>query len=984
MKVFLKGTGSIAGVAAGPLGKMSFTEAKKNNIIPSDSADMLLSAQAATGGIIDPRTNQKLTVKEACARGVVDKEDVSKLFAAEAAAIGYKDPNSNKLLSAGQAMRMGLIDMDTALRILQAQQSVGGILDPTLSIFLPKDIAIKRDLIDEDLYRALNQSPECYLDPETQQATTYVSLKKKCKADPSSGLLMLPGSLKPLTVHGLRGDVSVMDLVDADLLKQSDVDQLNKGKLTSQDIEDRLRIYLRGSNCIAGIFDEASNKVIPFYQAMKDGLLRPGTTLELLEAQAASGFIMDPVNNLYLTVNEAYDKKLFGPEFKEKLLSAERAVTGYKMPGTDKILSLLQAIEKGIMERGHGIRLLEAQIASGGIIDPQHGHRIDVDVAFKKGYFDEKMNKILTDEDDDTKGFFDPNTEENLTYLGLKKRCITDKKTGLSLLPIVDKRKASLKNTLRKRRVVIVDPETNKEMTIREAFDKGYIDEDTFLELSEQECEWEEVTITAPDGSVRLVLNDRKTGRQYDITDLMEKRVIEQSVLDRYRSHSITLTEFADILSEKTKKGSSASATSSSLTSRGSAASGSSSVTSSSASRTIVSGSSSVTSSSTSRTIVSGSPSATSSSTSRTIVSGSPSATSSSTSRTIVSGSPSATSSSASRTGASGSSSVTSSTLRTEASGPSSVTSSSSSVVMRPSSPTLAKMTTTRTTTVSERSCKARSSDLDSPDSSKHLSSVSITLASPVEAVGEQQPVGAIFDTETLEKITILEAVNRGLVDSITGQRLLEAQACTGGVVNPTNGRRLSIQEACRMGIIDDKMATRLKAAQKAYIGYDDVKIRRKMSAAEAIKEMWLPYEAGQRFLEYQFVTGGLYDPEEDCRISLEDALRMGWLDGRSAQKLQDIRNHTKNLTCPKSKLRISYVEALDNCLVEDNTGVKMLQASSVSSRGISSPYNSSNPGSTSGSRSGSQRGSRRGSMDLGSFTSSLTTSYSHTSHSNF
>uniref|UniRef100_A0A667Z2G9 Uncharacterized protein n=1 Tax=Myripristis murdjan TaxID=586833 RepID=A0A667Z2G9_9TELE len=265
-----------------------------------------------------------------------------------------------------------------------------------------------------------------------------------------------------------------------------------------------------------------------------------------------------------------------------------------------------------------------------------------------------------------------------------------------------------------------------------------------------------------------------------------------------------------------------------------------------------------------------------------------------------------------------------------------------------------------------------------------HISSVSITLASPVETVGEQDPVGAIFDTETLEKISILEALNRGLVDSITAQRLLEAQACTGGIVNPINGHRLSIQEASRQGVIDEDMATKLKPAQKAYIGFTDVKNRKKLSAAQAMKEMWLPYEAGQRFMEFQVLTGGLYDPELGCRRTIEDALKIGWLDGRSAQKLQDTRHHTKILTCPKSKLRISYKEAMDNCLVEENTGVKMLPASTVSSRGISSPYNvSSAPGSRTGSRSGSRRGSRRSSIDLGSPYSSLTsrhlsTSYSH------
>uniref|UniRef100_A0A3B5AJV9 Desmoplakin-like n=1 Tax=Stegastes partitus TaxID=144197 RepID=A0A3B5AJV9_9TELE len=933
-KVFLKGTGAVAGVAAGPLKKMSFTEAKKLKIMTSISADMLLDAQAATGHIIDPRTNQKLTVKDACARGVVKKEDESRLCAAEAAAIGYMEPHTAKLLSAGQAMKKGIIDKDTALRVLQAQVSVGGILDPVLSVFLPKDIAKERDLIDETLSHALNQSPECYLDPDTQQTTTYVCLKKKCKVDPSTGLLLLPEPKKPLTVQGIRGQVSVTDLVDANLLKQSDVDQLREGRLTSQDIEDRLSSYLGGSTCIAGVYDEASGKVLPVYQAMKDELLPRGTTLELLEAQAASGFIMDPVNNLYLTVSDAYHRGLFGPEFKDKLLEAEMAVTGYKLPGTDNILSLFQAIERGLVERGQGLRLLEAQIASGGIIDPKQSHRIDVNIAHKRGYFDDKMNKILADQAAGKKGFCDPNTEENLTYLELKKRCITDKKTGLILLPINEKtkQKSTQKNTLRKRRVVIVDPETKKEMTVREAFDKGYIDHETFVELSMQECEWQEVTITAPDGSTRMVFIDKKTGREYDITELLKKKVISESVLQQYRTQSITLTAFADIITNKIGRGSSSLSSllsSSSAIPRSSAATGTSSVTSTSTSRPLMS---------------------------------------------------------------LGTSSMTSSTTKTsEASVPSSLksssssSSSSSSAVSRPLSPTFAKMTTTRTTTITERGSAISSAVRDSPDSFKHISSMSVTLASPDEAVGEQEPVGAIFDTDNVEKISITEALNRDLVDSITAQRLLEAQACTGGIVNPANGDRLGIQEAAQLGIIHDDMVTKLKPAQKAYIGFEDVKTRKKMSAAQALKEMWLPYEAGQRFMEFQVVTGGLYDPEVGCRRTIEDALKMGWLDGRAAQKLQDMKNHPKLLTCPKSKLKISYKEALDNCLVEESTGVKMLQASSVSSRGISSPYNvASAPGSTTGSRSGSRRSSRRASLDLGSPTSSSTGRYSLTNVTNF
>uniref|UniRef100_A0A673HCR9 Desmoplakin-like n=1 Tax=Sinocyclocheilus rhinocerous TaxID=307959 RepID=A0A673HCR9_9TELE len=531
-----------------------------------------------------------------------------------------------------------------------------------------------------------------------------------------------------LTVKGLRGEVSLTELVDSNLLDQTDLDKVNRGQLTGKEIEDRLRSYLGGSDCIAGIYDEANDRVLPFYQAMKDGLLRRGTTLELLEAQAAAGFIIDPVNNVCMTVDEAWRRALVGKEFKDKLLSAEKAVTGYKDPATGKIISLFQAIEKEIIEKGHGIRLLEAQIASGGIIDPKGSHRIDVEVAYRKGYFDREMNEILTYEGDDTKGFFDPNTHENLTYLQLKKRCIKDPKTGLILLPLKDKKKpkqtTSQKNTLRKRRVVIVDPDTGKEMTVREAYHRELIDYDTFLELSEQECEWEEITIEASDGSKRLLIVDRKTGTQYDIQESLDRGVIDRQTLDKYRAGTLTLHEFAGL-----------------ITSKGSG-----------------------------------------------------------------------------------------SELSICSSSPEDVATCSSPTQIAPSSPTIRK----------------------------RFASVSITFSPPSDIFDDQSPVGAIFDTETLEKITIPEAQRRGIVDNITAQRLLEAQVCTGGIVNPATGQRLSLKDAVQQSLIDEDMSVKLKPAQKAYAGFEDVKTKRKLSAAEAIKEKWLPYEAGQRFLEFQYLTGGL------------------------------------------------------------------------------------------------------------------------------
>ena len=79
------------------------------------------------------------------------------------------------------------------------------------------------------------------------------------------------------------------------------------------------------------------------------------------------------------------------------------------------------------------------------------------------------------------------------------------------------------------------------------------------------------------------------------------------------------------------------------------------------------------------------------------------------------------------------------------------------------------------------------------------------------------------------------------------------------------------------------------------------------------------------------------------------------------------ISAYSKYLTCPKTKLKISYKDALDRSMVEEGTGLRLLEASAQSSKGYYSPYSVSGSGSTTGSRSGSRTGSRAGSR-RGSF----------------
>ncbi|XP_010007639.1 PREDICTED: epiplakin-like, partial [Nestor notabilis] len=194
-----------------------------------------------------------------------------------------------------------------------------------------------------------------------------------------------------------------------------------------------------GSNFIAGVFLQAMSKKMSIYDAMVRGLLTPGTALVLLEAQAASGLLTDPMRNQKLSVEEALTAGLIGRDFYQKLLSAEGAVTGYTEPYTGHQISLFQAMKKEFIVKEHAVRLLEAQIATGGIIDPVHSHRIPVEVAHKRGYFDQEMCQFLSNPKNQIRSCFDPNTHENLTYMQLLRRCVPDPDTGLLMLHVMDK-----------------------------------------------------------------------------------------------------------------------------------------------------------------------------------------------------------------------------------------------------------------------------------------------------------------------------------------------------------------------------------------------------------------------------------------------------------------------------------------------------------------------------------------------------------------
>ncbi|NXI88230.1 EPIPL protein, partial [Rhipidura dahli] len=428
---------------------MSLFEAMNQGLIVKSHGIRLLEAQIATGGIIDPVHSHRVPVEVAYKRGYFNEEMNQILSDPGDDTKGFFDPNTHENLTYMQLLERCVRDPETGLYMLQVVKEGGKyfyIDESTKQALRSKPIQVKVGKFKDQTVSVWEVLCSHYI---SEQKRKELVMQYKSKTLMLEDLISLILKIiedterkgEALKVRGLRGEVSVSELFNSEIIDKKTLDQLQDGSLTLTSLtkRDTIQRYLDGTGCIAGVLLPLRKETTSIYQALKKGLLTEQCALGLLEAQAATGFLIDPRSNQKLSVDEAISSGLVGSELREQLLSAEKAVTGYTDPQTGNKISLFQAVRQKIIVRDRGIRLLEAQLATGGIIDPRHSHRLPVEVAYKRGHLDEDMFLLLSDPDHGSKGFLDPNTHEKISYSQLLQRCAKDSESGLYLLQVLEK-----------------------------------------------------------------------------------------------------------------------------------------------------------------------------------------------------------------------------------------------------------------------------------------------------------------------------------------------------------------------------------------------------------------------------------------------------------------------------------------------------------------------------------------------------------------
>ncbi|KAG8545403.1 hypothetical protein GDO81_020937 [Engystomops pustulosus] len=101
-----------------------------------------------------------------------------------------------------------------------------------------------------------------------------------------------------------------------------------------------------------------------------------------------------------------------------------------------------------------------------------------------------------------------------------------------------------------RRSIVVIDPDTGREMSPEEARKLGLIDWKMFVNLQSQECDWEETTIKGPNGD-SSVIHDRKSGKKFNIEDALKSGRITKRQYESYLNKEMSIQEFAALVSGK-------------------------------------------------------------------------------------------------------------------------------------------------------------------------------------------------------------------------------------------------------------------------------------------------------------------------------------------------------------------------------------------------------------------------------------------------
>uniref|UniRef100_A0A8C2DBA5 Dystonin n=1 Tax=Cyprinus carpio TaxID=7962 RepID=A0A8C2DBA5_CYPCA len=305
------------------------------------------------------------------------------------------------------------------------------------------------------------------------------------------------------------------------IIQMEELNSYRSGQLSISELADLLisrRVVFKVPNSpalkvIQGILDVESGAVMSVCYSVNNGFIDQNTGLGLLEAQLITTGLIWPEQHLHMDLEEAFKHKLVDDTVRKQLQELNETKKFLQdLQFALEPLPVMAALEKGAISEQTAMKIIEIQLATGGLRLSYTGDILHLEGAFQLGLIPQSLFIQILERKDTWKNLIDPNTAEKVSLSQLVQRSMMHEPTGLRLLPVKRGKDGTIFLT------------SGREINIMKAMHEGVIDRETMFRLL----------------STQLFaggIADAKTGRKLTVEEALSEGLINQDTASEILSH---------------------------------------------------------------------------------------------------------------------------------------------------------------------------------------------------------------------------------------------------------------------------------------------------------------------------------------------------------------------------------------------------------------------------------------------------------------
>uniref|UniRef100_A0A4W5L9A8 Dystonin n=1 Tax=Hucho hucho TaxID=62062 RepID=A0A4W5L9A8_9TELE len=275
-------------------------------------------------------------------------------------------------------------------------------------------------------------------------------------------------------------------------------------------------VHVSAFQTIEGVLEVGSVEVYSVFSSVQSGLIDHNTGLCLLEAQLLTSGLVLPQLRMCLELDDAFHHNLIDEPTWKQLRELNEANQCILSPlFSSEPLPVIAAVREGAISERLAMKIIEIQLATGGLRVSYTGDVLTLERAFQFGLIPAPLYVKLLERQDTWKDLINPSTAEKISLTQLVQRSVADVETGLRLLPVKKSHNGNIEMTSGREISVlsavheglidrqttmrllgaqlfaggIVNPKTGRKLTVEEALSEGLIDQGTATGILSQQAQ---------------------------------------------------------------------------------------------------------------------------------------------------------------------------------------------------------------------------------------------------------------------------------------------------------------------------------------------------------------------------------------------------------------------------------------------------------------------------------------------------------------